>query len=420
MTVHISTLSNGLRVVTHRMEAVESVSLGMWVHVGTRNERPEINGIAHMLEHMAFKGTKRRSALAIAEEIEDVGGHLNAYTSREFTAYHATVLRGDETLAVDILADILQSSVFDEDELERERSVILQEIGQTNDTPDDVVFDHFQEIAFPDQPVGRSVLGTTDLVSAMPREALQGYMDEHYSADRMVFSAAGNIEHDAMVRLVETSFDQLSSGAPGDKKGEPARYVGGEFREHRDLEQAHLVLGFEGISFTDPDYYPLSVLSVVLGGGMSSRLFQEIREKRGLVYAIYTFAGSYRDSGLFGIYAGTGEVEAGEVMDVVCDQLRDLAGTIGPGELKRARAQIRAGVLMSLESTASRCEQLARQLLALGREVPIKEIADRIEAVEVDDLDRIARRIFTGPATFTALGPIKGAPDFSAMTERLL
>ena len=418
MTVQYSTLSNGLRVVTHRMEAVESVSLGMWVHVGTRHERPEINGIAHMLEHMAFKGTKRRSALAIAEEIEDVGGHLNAYTSREFTAYHATVLKGDEALAVDILADILQHSVFDQDELERERAVILQEIGQTNDTPDDVVFDHFQEIAFPDQPVGRSVLGTVDIVSAMPREALQGYMDEHYSASQMVFSAAGNIEHDAMVRLVETAFDALLHG--GEAAGEPALYVGGDFRQQRDLEQAHLVLGFEGISFTDPDYYPLSVLSVVLGGGMSSRLFQEVREKRGLVYAIYTFAASYRDSGLFGVYAGTGEAEAGQVIDVIADQLRNLAGTIGPRELKRARAQIRAGVLMSLESTASRCEQLARQLLVLGREISIAEISERIEAVDEAALDRIARRIFSQPATFAALGPIKGAPDFDAIVNRLL
>jgi len=417
MSVQISTLSNGLRVVTHRMEAVESVSLGMWVHVGTRHERPEINGIAHMLEHMAFKGTKRRSARAIAEEIEDVGGHLNAYTSREFTAYHATVLRGDEPLAIDILADILQHSVFDQDELERERAVILQEIGQTNDTPDDVVFDHFQEIAFPDQSVGRPVLGTVDIVSAMPRAALQGYMDDHYSASRMVFSAAGNIEHDAVVRLVEAGFDSLPHG--GDTISEPARYVGGDFRQHRDLEQAHLVLGFEGIPFNDPDYYPLSVLSVVLGGGMSSRLFQEVREQRGLVYAIYTFAASYSDSGLFGVYAGTGAAEVGEVMDVVCDLLRGLPGRIDAGELRRARAQIRAGVLMSLESTASRCEQLARQLLVLGREVPISEISKRIEAVDNDALDRISRRIFTKPATFAALGPVKGAPEFEAIANRL-
>jgi predicted Zn-dependent peptidase len=418
MTVRISTLPNGLRVVTHRMEAVESVSLGMWVHVGARHERPEINGIAHMLEHMAFKGTKRRSARAIAEEIEDVGGHLNAYTSREFTAYHATVLKGDEGLAIDILADILQNSMFDQDELDRERAVILQEIGQTNDTPDDVVFDHFQEIAFPDQSVGRSILGTVEIVSAMPRAALQGYMDDHYSASRMVFSAAGNIDHDAVVRLVEDGFDNLPHGGAADS--EPARYVGGDFRQHRDLEQAHLVLGFEGIPFNDPDYYPLSVLSVVLGGGMSSRLFQEVREKRGLVYAIYTFAASYSDSGLFGVYAGTGEAETGEVMEVVCDLLRDLPGTIDAGELRRARAQIRAGVLMSLESTASRCEQLARQLLVLGREVPVSEISERIEAVDNDALDRIARRIFTQPATFAALGPVKGAPDFEAIANRLV
>jgi predicted Zn-dependent peptidase len=418
MTVQTSSLPNGLRVVTYRMDAVESVSLGMWVHVGTRHERPEINGIAHMLEHMAFKGTARRSARAIAEEIEDVGGHPNAYTSREFTAYHATMLRGDEGLAIDILADILQNSVFDEEELDRERTVILQEIGQTNDTPDDVVFDHFQSVAFPDQAVGRSVLGTAEIVSGLPRGALLDYMGEHYSASRMVFSAAGNIDHDVIVRQVEAAFGGLPRGAA--VTVDPARYVGGDFREPRDLEQAHLVLGFEGISFTDPDYYALSVLSVLLGGGMSSRLFQEVREKRGLVYAIYTFAASYTDSGLFGVYAGTGEAEAGEVMEVVCDQLRETAGTIGVGELRRARAQIRASVLMSLESTASRCEQLARQMLVFGREIPIAEISDRIEAVDVAALDRVARRVLSRPATFVALGPVGRTPDFDAIAGRLI
>ena len=417
MKVQVSTLANGLRVVTHRMESVETVSLGVWVNVGTRHERAEINGISHMLEHMAFKGTTRRGARAIAEEIENVGGHLNAYTSREFTAYYATILKGDEPVAIDIIADILQESVFDEGELDRERAVILQEIGQANDTPDDVVFDHFQETAFPDQSVGWPVLGTAELVGGMRREALQAYMDENYAAPRMVVAAAGNVDHATIVSLAEASFDRLKT--TGDAEGEPARYRGGDFREARGLEQAHLVLGFEGVAYSDPDYYALSVLSMILGGGMSARLFQEIREKRGLVYAVYTFAASYTDSGLFGVYAGTGETESGEVMQVLCDELRNTAGSIGEDELNRARAQIRASVLMSLESTASRCEQLARQVLVFGRPIPPEEISRRIGEVDIAALDRVASHIFGRQPTFAGLGPVGAVQNFEDIVGRL-
>jgi predicted Zn-dependent peptidase len=305
MSVGLATLSNGLRIVTDRIDTVATVSLGLWVDVGTRHEPAAINGVAHFLEHMAFKGTKRRSALAIAEEIEAVGGHLNAYTSRESTAYYAKVLKEDVGLALDILADILQHSTFEPSELERERTVILQEIGQANDTPDDIIFDYFQERAFPGQAMGRPVLGSPEIIKKLARKSVVSYLKNHYSASRMVVSAAGNLDHDKFVALAET----LLSDLPAERAvgTEPARYVGGEHRQDRDLEQLHLVLGFPGLKLDDPDYYAAAVLSTAFGGGMSSRLFQEVREKRGLVYAISSFAHSYRDGGLFGIYAGTGE-----------------------------------------------------------------------------------------------------------------
>ena len=417
MTVTVSNLGNGLRVVTHQMVSVETVSLGAWVNVGTRHERPEINGIAHMLEHMAFKGTHRRSARAIAEEIESVGGHLNAYTSREFTAYYATLLKGDEPLAVDIIADILQHSLFDETELARERAVILQEIAQANDMPDDLVFDRFQETAFPDQAVGRPVLGTAERVSAMPGEALRTYMDENYTAPRMVVTAAGNLDHDSFAGLVGAAFDGLR--LEGVRTEEPASYAGGEVRDERKLEQVHLVLGFEGLAYVDPDYYALSVLSTILGGGMSSRLFQEVREARGLAYAIFAFSSSYVDAGLFGVYAGAGEREAKDVVPVVCDVLRDIGTTVTEDELKRARAQIKAGVLMSLESTASRCEQLARQIHVFGRPIPVDEVAANIDAVDRAALGRVAERLLKRRPTFAALGPIGQVPALDDITTLL-
>ncbi len=284
MTVEIDILDNGLRVVTDRMPSVESATIGIWAAVGTRDESAATNGVAHMLEHMAFKGTERRRAEDIAIEIETVGGHLNAYTSREHTAYYAKVLKADVPLALDLLADIIQHATFEEVELERERAVILQEIGQAHDTPDDVVFDHFQEIAYPDQAIGRPVLGRVEVVRDMARDVIVDYLRAHYAPSRLVLAAAGNVEHAMITDLAAAAFDGLS-GEPS-KVAAPARYGGGEYREARSLEQAHLVLGFDGIGFHDPDYYAMSVFSTLLGGGMSSRLFQEVREKRGLCYAI--------------------------------------------------------------------------------------------------------------------------------------
>ena len=417
MTVRSTTLPGGFRLVTHQMKSVETVSLGVWVNVGTRHETQQVNGISHLLEHMAFKGTERRSARAIAEEIENVGGHLNAYTSREFTAYHATVLKSDVGVAVDIVADILLKSVFDEDELARERAVILQEIGQANDTPDDVIFDRFQETAYPDQPVGRPVLGTVDVVRSVPRNALVDYMSAHYTAPRMVFAAAGNLDHDRVAEIVSRAFDGLAE--TNGLALEPAVYGGGDFRQTRELEQVHLVLGFEGLRYEDPEYYALSVLSTLLGGGMSSRLFQEIRELRGLAYSVYAFGASYIDSGLFGVYAGTGQDEAAELVPVLCEELKKVQGGIPDDEMQRARAQIKAGVLMSLESTASRCEQMARQIHVFGKTLPVDEIIARIDAVDADAVTRVAGRVFDTRPTLAALGPVSGVQEFGDITAML-
>ncbi len=416
-TVRVTTLPNGLRVATDVMPGVESVALGVWAAVGTRSEPPAINGVAHMLEHMAFKGTIRRSARAIAEEIEAVGGHLNAYTSRESTAYYARLLADDVALGVDILADILQNSVFAEEELERERAVVLQEIGQAEDTPDDIIFDRFQETAFPDQPMGRPVLGSAETVGRLSREALVGYMREHYTGERLILAAAGRVDHD---RLVELAGEAFAGTRPGNgAASEPARYRGGGFREERALEQVHVVLGFPGIGFRDPDYYAVSVFSTLLGGGMSSRLFQEIREKRGLVYSIYSFSSSYSDSGLFGIYAGTGEQEVEVLIPLMCDELRKVAEGPTAAEVERARAQLRAGILMSQESTSARCEQLATQLMVWGRPLGRDEILARVEAVGAADVVRVAQRLIAAPPTLAALGPVARVEDAERTAARL-
>jgi predicted Zn-dependent peptidase len=417
MSVRVTTLENGMRVLSDRMDSVETVSLGVWVDVGTRHEPAAVNGVAHLLEHMAFKGTERRSALDIAAEIEAVGGHLNAYTSREHTAYYAKVLKENVVLGVDILADILQSSVFDAKELERERTVILQEIGQAFDTPDDIIFDLFQERAFPDQAMGRPVLGRAEIIRQIDRDTVQGYMRGHYAAPGMLLAASGHVDHDALVALARRHFTRLSCERTA--RSDPARYVGGELRQERELEQVHVVLGFPGFPFADEDYYAASVVSTALGGGMSSRLFQEIREKRGLVYAIYSFTHAYSDGGVFGVYAGTGEEEVEELMPVLCAEIRRLRAGLAPAELERARAQLKAGLLMSLESTAARCEQQAAHMMVFGRPLDMAEMVARIDAVDDAAVSRVARKLASAPPTLAALGPVGRVDAYPRLVERL-
>ena len=416
-TIQLTRLPSGLTVITERMDRVETVSFGAYVATGSRNEHADENGVSHFLEHMAFKGTERRSAAAIAEEIEAVGGHLNAYTAREQTAYYVKVLKEDTALAADIVGDILTHSTFEPEELERERGVILQEIGQANDTPDDIIFDHFQHAAFPDQPLGRPVLGSEDGIKSMPRAMLTGYMKRHYAHQNVVIAAAGNLHHDDILDMVGRHFGDLPTEPPPSMS--TATYKGGEFREDRDLDQVHIVLGFPSAGFGDPDYYPTLLLSTLLGGGMSSRLFQEVREKRGLVYSIYSFSAPYVDGGLFGIYAGTGESEAAELMPVALAELRKVQTEVTEAELARARAQVKASLLMSLESTGSRCEQLARQIQIFGRVVPTAETVAKLNAVTPEDIQRAAVRHFRGTPTLATMGPASRVPTLSEISDIL-
>jgi predicted Zn-dependent peptidase len=415
--IQTTRLPSGLTVVTERMDRVETVSFGAYVATGSRNETEAENGVSHFLEHMAFKGTETRSAAAIAEEIEAVGGHINAYTAREQTAYYVKVLKEDTALAADIIGDILTHSTFEPEEMERERGVILQEIGQANDTPDDIIFDHFQEVAYPSQSLGRPILGTEDGIREMPRTVLTGYMKRHYAPPNVVVAAAGKLEHNQILDLVGRHFADMPAQVPPEM--ETGVYNGGEFRQDRDLDQVHIVLGFPSVGYSDPDYYPTLLLSTVLGGGMSSRLFQEIREKRGLVYSIYSFAQPYMDGGLFGISAGTGESEAEELMPVTLEELRKVQTSVTEAELSRAKAQVKASVLMSLESTGSRCEQLARQIQVFGRVLTTEETVRKIVAVTPEDIQRAAVRHFRGKPTLATMGPASRVPGLAMIAETL-
>ncbi len=410
MSVRASTLDNGMRVVSHSMDTVQSVSVGLWVAAGTRDEEAEINGVSHVLEHMAFKGTERRSARAISEEIEAVGGHLNAHTTRDYTAYYAKALKEDLGLALDIIADIVQHPVFDAEELERERAVILQEIHLSHDTPEDVVFDTFQDIAYPGQALGRPILGSAEKVKAMPRKAVIDYMGDHYRAPAMVLAAAGRLDHERLVGLAGDAFRDL--GADAGAPGAPARYAGGESLEIRDLEQVQVVIGFDGVPCANDDFYAASVFSTLFGGGMSSRLFQEIREKRGLVYSIYTFLSCFDDGGLFGVYAGTGEREVRDLIPLIADEIGKVRESVSSEEVARARAQLKASTLMSLESTSARSEQLARQTMVFGRPLEIDEIIARIEAVDTAQVEAVARRLTKSKPAMAALGPLAGLNGF--------
>lgn len=418
MSVRVTTLPNGLRVATDPMDTVETVSLGVWVGVGTRHEAPEENGVAHLVEHMLFKGTPTRSAFEISQAIEAVGGHLNAHTTREHTAYYAKVLREDADLALDIVADMVQRSVLDPAELDRERTVILQELGQAEDTPDDIVFDRFAETAFPDQSLGRPILGRADVIGSIPRDRLAAYVARSHGPANLVVAAAGRIDHDRLAERAAALFSDLPPASPP-APTDPADYRGGEHREERDLEQLHLVLGFRSVGYGHPDDYAHAVLSTLLGGGMSSRLFQEVREKRGLVYSIYSFASAYSDGGVFGIYAGCDPDQAAELVPVVCGETARVAGDLTEEEVRRAKAQMKAGLMMSLESTGARAEHLGHQLHAYGRPLPTAEILERIAAVDREAVVRAARHLLSAPPTLAAIGPLGGLEPYERIAERL-
>ncbi len=417
MSVKLHTLSNGFQIVTEHMPGFQSASLGIWIKAGGRHERAEENGIAHFLEHMAFKGTKTRSALQIAEMIEDVGGYINAYTSREVTAYYTRVLKEDVALSINLLFDILQNSIFEEKEIEVERGVILQEIGQSLDTPDDVIFDWLQDISYPDQALGRTILGPSERVKNFSRANLIDFIAQHYHPERMILSAAGGIDHDEIIRLAEASFGTLPMRAAPENFGK-AKFVGGEFRKEKSLEQAHVALAFESPSYRDDDIYTAQIYSVALGGGMSSRLFQEIREKRGLCYTIFAQAGAFSDTGMITIYAGTSEAQVPDLMALTFDELRRAAEDMSSNELERARAQMKAGMLMGLESASNRAERLARQVQVWGYVPELEETVAKIENVTLDRLRSFSEHIASkAPAALALYGPIQNAPTLNEIQQ---
>jgi predicted Zn-dependent peptidase len=418
VTVELHTLSNGLRIVTEHMPGLESTALGVWVSAGCRHEAPEQNGVAHFLEHMAFKGTKRRSALQIAEEIEDVGGYINAYTSREVTAYYARVLKDDVALALDLISDIVLNPVFDPREIEVERGVILQEIGQAADTPDDIIFDWLQEEAYPGQPLGRTILGPAERVRAFGREDFDRLVAQHYGPGQLILSAAGAVDHDEIVRLAEQAFGHLPPSSP--TVPEPGQFAGGERRQVKKLEQAHFTIALEAPGYRSDDIYTAQIYATALGGGMSSRLFQEIREKRGLCYTIFSQVGSYDDTGLLTIYAGTSAEDLPELVTLTLDELKRTTEDLTEAELSRARAQMKAGLLMGLESPSARAERLARLVAIWNRVPPLEETVARIDAVTLPGLrDHAGALVASGRAAMALYGPVKAAPDLAQVTARL-
>ncbi|MEO0391740.1 MAG: pitrilysin family protein [Pseudomonadota bacterium] len=416
-TVRLTRLANGVRVMTDNMPGLGTVSVGIWVATGARFEPDSLNGAAHMLEHMVFKGTQKRSAVQIASDIEAVGGQMNAYTTRDTTAFYVRLLSQDLPLSVDVLSDLLLTPVLDPGELDRERQVIIQEIGMTEDTPDDLIHDLFQTCAYPGQALGRPILGSRETVSTISRDALQEYLARNYSAGRLVIAAAGDVDHDDFVALVAKRFESRESHA-GYQMAQ-ADYQGGDLRRDDDLEQVHVMLGFDAVGPKDDRFQTAHVLSNLLGGGMSSRLFQEVREKRGLVYSVYSFLNPSVDSGLLSIYAGTGPDQVAELIAVICDELQKLADDVTEEEIARAKAQARAGQMLALENSMMRAEFWANNMLTFDQAILPETVIAEIDAVDLAGVKTLSRDIMASPLTLTALGRLKGLEDYDRIQARL-
>ncbi|MDA7705377.1 insulinase family protein [Rickettsiales bacterium] len=402
----INQLPNKLRYAADYMPDVESVSIAVFVGSGSRNEVVENNGISHFLEHMAFKGTKTRTAKQIAEEFDNIGGRINAYTSREKTVYYVKVLKEHAKFAVEFLSDILQNSIFDQEEMDKERGVILQEIAMTNDTPDDILFDYFQETSFPNQAVGRSILGPEENIKKFDRSYLIDYVKNKYHNSNICITAAGNLKEEEFGEYVKQYFTDLSSGT--NDKIEEANYVGGDFRkEKNELEQINLLLGFKSNSYLDEDYYVGQILSSILGGGMSSRLFQEVREKRGLAYSIYAFNMAYYDDGIFGIYAGTTPEQTNELINVTCEEVIKVSNKIEEFELQRSKNQVKSALIMSLENTDSRCQRIGNNILNYNKIISHQDVINKINNINIDQLTNYAKGLIGQKPTFSAIGKVK-------------
>jgi predicted Zn-dependent peptidase len=418
MTVEISTLGNGLRVASLAMPGLETAAVGLYVDAGSRFEAVADNGVAHLLEHMVFKGTRSRSARQIAEEIEAVGGHLNAYTGRDATTFYARILADDLPLGVDMVCDLVANPLLDAQETAKEKDVVLQELGQAWDTPDDIIFDHLQAAAYADQPLGRSILGTEASIRALSVDALSTYRESHYRGGSLVLAAAGKVDHAALVTLAQDKLGALPAGTRPSPQA--ARYTGGDYRDDRPGEQVHVTLGLEAVPVSHADYFPLMLFTTALGGGMSSRLFQSVREERGLVYSVYSYATAYADSGLFTVYLGTGPETVDQAVNLSVDEIRRAVDDLAEAELVRARAQAKAALFMSLESCSALSEQIGRHLLLFNRPIPTAETIAQIDAVTLADArGTAARMLVRAPVTLATVGPSASVPAVELIQRKL-
>ena len=402
-----SVLPGGLRVVTEAVPGVRSAAFGIWVGVGSRDESPAQAGASHFLEHLLFKGTSRRNALEIASAMDAVGGELNAFTAHEYTCYYARVLDADLPLAIDVVSDIVQSALVAPDDVESERGVILEEISMHDDDPGDVVHDAFAEALYGEHPLGRPVIGSVESIQSLSATTIADYYRSRYRAPSMVVSVAGNIDHDTVVRRLAGAFGDLAPGEPEPLRPlQPPRLVGGAIVEDRPTEQAHLVLGTEGMSRQDDRRYALAVLNNALGGGMSSRLFQEVREQRGLAYSVYSYSSHHHDTGMFGIYAGCAPSKVDEVLQVCREQL-DLVATKGvtDEEIARAKGQLRGSLALGLEDTGSQMSRIGKAELVYGEVLPVEEVLARFEAVTPDDVRAVAGDVLHRPLSLGIIGP---------------
>lgn len=415
--IKITTLKNGIRVVTEEIKNAQTVSLGTWVGVGSRYETRSENGISHFLEHMAFKGTQTRTALQIMREVEDVGGYINAYTGKDMTGYYVHLLKENMPTGLEIISDIIQHASMDKKELDTEKGVILQELSMYKDRPDYVVAQNFDATAYANQPFGRDVGGDPEVIRTMTPEKMLEYMHRQYTAKRMVISASGAIKHDDFVARCQDLFVDVNTHEG--QQCEPARYTGGASYINQKNEQVNLWLGFESESYASPKRWTAKLLATILGGGMTSRLFQEIREKRGLVYVVRAVTDSDADTGMFDIYAGTGEKEVKDLMPVMCDEIVRLADTLTDEEIDRAKTQVKARLLMQSEDISSHADHNARSMLNFGRVVPDEEILKTVMAVQKSDLANYAKELFAKKPTVAALGPIQNLMPYEDIYARL-
>ncbi len=405
-----TTLPNGVRIITEAMPAFRSASIGIWADVGSAAEDHERRGVSHLVEHMLFKGTRRRTAREIAEEMDGVGGNLNAFTDKETTCYYAKVIDHQVPLAVDVLTDMFLHSTFDPSELAKEQKVVLEEIKMYDDSPDEMIHDLFIQTMWQGGDLGAPTIGFAETVTALTPDDLRDHMLRHYAPNSVVVAAAGNVEHEHIVDLFAKAFEDFAGSCELPKAETPRATPNTLFRQ-KDSEQAYVVLGTRGLPVRDERRYTLSVLDTVLGGGMSSRLFQEIREKRGLVYTVYSFQAAYRAAGLFGVYAGTSPSNASECIRVIGEQLAAIrAVDISPSELRLAKEHIKGNLTLSLESTSSRMIRLGRSEFALGRQVTTEEIEERVDAVSAEDVRALSTELFAQEHLgLCVLGPVDEA-----------